>query len=78
MYDNQIPPMQPEGASVQPSMMYVHEALTWEYRRIDRPLDEEQLLSEDELNALGADGWELATSVTTGKMVCFYLRRANP
>jgi hypothetical protein len=59
-------------------MMYVQEKLTWEYRRIDRPLEPEQLLNEQELNALGAEGWELITSVSTASGVSFYLRRSAP
>ena len=76
---NQIyPPPGSDPGAVQPPMMYVQKELTWEYKRIDRPLEGDQLLNDDELNALGAEGWELTTSVTTGEMVYFYLRRPKP
>lgn len=73
---NQIqPPTVPKAGPVQPPMMYVQEQLTWEYKRIDRPLEPEQLLDEAELNALGAEGWQLVASVTAKSVVCTYLQR---
>ena len=69
------PPPEPSAEAVQPPMMYVSEQFTWEYKRIDRHLEEEQLLDEEELNALGAEGWELVTSVIYASTASFYLRR---
>jgi hypothetical protein len=70
-----ITPQEPNAEAVQPPMMYIQEKYTWEYKRIDRPLEQEQLLNEQELNALGGEGWELVTSVTTAAGASFYLRR---
>lgn len=61
---------------VQPPMVYVREDLKWEYKRIRRNIVQEKILDEEELNALGVEGWELVTSVTVGSVVNFYLR--NP
>jgi hypothetical protein len=70
-----VPPLESEIEGVQPPMVYIHEDLTWEYKRIRRDLDEQQILDEEELNALGAEGWELVTSVRVGSTVSFYFRR---
>ena len=75
MINEIFPPPDADPGAVQPPMMYVQGQATWEYKRIDRPLEPDQLLDEEELNALGARGWELVTSVTTGTGVSFYLRR---
>ena len=75
MTNDIYPPPDADPGAVQPPMMYIQEQLTWEYKRIDRPLALEQLLDEQELNALGGERWQLTTSVTTGQMVSFYLCR---
>ena len=73
-----IQPSEPDLEGIQPPMVYVHRAPIWEYKRITRDLDKEQLLDEQELNALGAEGWELVTSVTVGETVTyFYFRRST-
>lgn len=46
----------------------------WENKRIDRTADA-GLLTESELNALGADGWELAGMVSDHAGAHFYLKR---
>ena len=40
--------------------VYVSEPVSWEYKCLKRGLGEEALPTEDELNVLGRDGWELA------------------
>jgi hypothetical protein len=69
------PPFEPDDAEVQLPMVYVKEDLTWEYKRLSRDLKEEDLLDGEELNELGAQGWELTCSVTAGRNVYFYFRR---
>ena len=49
--------------------------LSWEYKRISRHLDKEQILDEEELNVLGDEGWELVTSLLVGSTASFYFRR---
>jgi hypothetical protein len=45
----------------------------WEYRDLVRETSD--LASEAELNALGADGWELTGVLPAGQYVHFYLKR---
>jgi hypothetical protein len=56
-------------------MVYVYEGTTWEYKRLSRDLVHEDPLSEEELNTLGANGWELAGLVSQPDKVLFYLKR---
>jgi hypothetical protein len=69
-----FPPLkQPEpGARIEaPS---VHIDPRWEYKTIVRKGGEE-LPSETELNALGAEHWELAGLASAGGQVTFYFKR---
>lgn len=54
-------------------LVYVHENPPWVYKVLPRDLDE--LPDSIELNALGADGWELTGVVNTGPQVIFYFKR---
>jgi hypothetical protein len=47
----------------------------WEYKELTRNLDVEVLPTEVELNALGADHWELAGVVREEQLVHFYFKR---
>lgn len=60
-------------APLQPPLVYV--APSWEYRRLTRALAAEALPAEEDLNALGAEGWELAAVITESTRVHFYLKR---
>ncbi|HEX3159275.1 MAG TPA: hypothetical protein VHQ45_12205 [Gemmatimonadaceae bacterium] len=70
-----FPPAPQPGprAPLQPPLVYV--APVWEYRKLTRPLGAETLPTEAELDALGAEGWELAAVVPEGARVHFYLKR---
>jgi hypothetical protein len=68
-------PLQP--TPVQPPMIYVYEPARWEYKVVVRHIEEKALLSEDELNALGVDGWELAGAATLPQQVQFYFKRVR-
>jgi hypothetical protein len=48
---------------------------TWEYKQVVRR-PPQGLLQEAELNALGAEGWELVSVVGEGGSVHFYFKRA--
>ena len=67
-----IPPRDPRIEEVHPPAIFIREDLTWEYKQLSRDLDKEQILNEDELNKLGAEGWVLATSVMVDSVVYFY------
>jgi len=68
-------PQLPQGTQVHPPMVYVYEKQTWEYKIIVKNTAAEGLLSEEELNALGVSGWELAAVVTLRRTVLFYFKR---
>jgi hypothetical protein len=56
-------------------MVYV--APTWEYKHVERPAGAEPPFPADELNALGADGWELTAVIPTPATVHFYFKRSR-
>lgn len=67
---------EPLGAvGFQPPMVYVSEDPAWEYKHLVRDLAVENALGEDELNALGADGWEFVCAFACVASVHFYLKR---
>ena len=70
-------PEPPPPAPTDPAipMVYVYEPLQWEYRRIARNAREQGPLSEQELNALGAEGWELAGIANLPGEMYYYLKR---
>src|SRR5215470_14288297 len=43
-----------QTSGYQPPMVYVYEDARWAYRRLDRDLAHEDLLTEEEMNILGA------------------------
>ena len=54
-------------------MVYVHERTEWEYRLVTRDLT--NMPNEDELNAFGKEGWELAGVLVQGGVSHFYFKR---
>jgi hypothetical protein len=71
------PPQPQQPQSSQSPMVYVYERQAWEYKIIVREAAKEELLSDTELNALGAGGWELAGVVTLPDKVQFYFKRVR-
>jgi hypothetical protein len=67
-------PLQPRFGQAQGPMVYVYEPQRWEYKIVVKTLDGE-LPSEEELNALGREGWELAGTATLLKEVQFFFKR---
>ena len=53
----------------------MRDKLVWEYKLLSRNLAKEEAPSEEELNALGKEGWELAASLMQGGIACFYFKR---
>ena len=71
-----IPPHEPKQSEpVHPPMIYVKESLKWEYKQITRNLKKEGPLSEEELNALGAEGWEMSGVAQQPPMTYYYFKR---
>lgn len=64
-----------QGAPNYVPMVYVSEQSVWEYKQIVRNLAKEQALTEDDLNELGADGWELTGVFSDSPFVYFYFKR---
>jgi hypothetical protein len=62
----------PRLARVQPPMVYVYEKQRWEYKVIFQ-----SAVSEEELNALGAEGWELVGLVALPETTQFYFKRVR-
>jgi hypothetical protein len=52
----------------------IPQATTWEYKHLTRG-SKVSALDEQELNALGREGWELVGVVTVGRTSHFYLKR---
>jgi hypothetical protein len=66
-------PKRPE--SIRPPMVYVKESTKWEYKQIVRNLDKESPLAEAELNALGAEGWEMSGVTQQPPLAYYYFKR---
>jgi len=71
-----IPPYEPKASGhIQPPMIYIKESLKWEYKQIVRNFKKEKPLDEAELNALGAEGWEMSGIAQHLSAVYFYFKR---
>jgi hypothetical protein len=68
-----FPPHQQEP--IRPPMIYVKERTKWEYKQIVRNLKKEQPMSEEELNALGRDGWEMSGIAQHSNTSYYYFKR---
>jgi hypothetical protein len=53
-------------------MVYVYEKQQWEYKVVVQ-----NAMSEAQLNALGAEGWELVGVVAVAEVPQFYFKRAR-
>jgi hypothetical protein len=73
-----FPLPKPEGTSeAPPPMIYVREQAAWEYRVVSRSLATQAPPEAEELNALGAEGWELAGVLKHKGRASFYFKRAR-
>ena len=71
-----IPPREPQAPEpIRPPMIYVEKRLKWEYRQIVRNLKKEGPVSTEELNALGAEGWEMSGVAQQSPLTYFYFKR---
>jgi hypothetical protein len=57
-------------------MVLVRDKVKWEYKRVVQNLARDEAPTEGELNALGAEGWELATIIQDSPLVYLYFKRA--
>jgi Domain of unknown function (DUF4177) len=67
-------PAQPGPAPITP-IVYVKDKTVWEYKLLTRNLSKEEAPSEEELNRLGKEGWELAGVFSDSPFVHFYFKR---
>jgi hypothetical protein len=56
-------------------MVYVEEPIRWQYKQVTRRLEKEKLPTEEELNKLGEQGWELSGIFANQSVVYFYFKR---
>jgi hypothetical protein len=59
----------------QPPTVYIREPLRWEYKQLACRLEEEEAPSSEQLDALGADGWELTGILSNLPLAYFYFKR---
>ena len=71
----QAPPTQEQRPNVQPPTVFVYEKQRWEHKVISKDAGADQLGTQDELNALGREGWEPVGVVSTSGGLHFYLKR---
>lgn len=69
------PSEQPDAAPMPVPTIYVRENVRWEYKRLVRELDRENAPTEDELNALGAEGWDLVSMISHAEHMYLYFKR---
>lgn len=70
-------PHQPQPAQVQPPTVFVYEKQSWEYKIVEKTTADEPQRIENELNALGRDGWELVGVVPVATGVRFFFKRSR-
>ena len=71
-----FPPASPGPQTpLAPPVVYV--APMWEYKHLRRDLAADPPFAEEELNALGADGWELAAVIPAATAIHFYFKRSR-
>jgi hypothetical protein len=70
-------PQTPQQRAVQQPMVFVYEKQQWEYKVVVADAVHGQSLAEDDLNALGASGWELVGVVPLAGKVQFYFKRVR-
>jgi hypothetical protein len=67
-------PTRPGAAPVTP-IVYLKDETVWEYKLLRRNLSKEEAPSEEELNRLGKEGWELAGVFSDSPFVNLYFKR---
>jgi hypothetical protein len=56
-------------------MIYIEKRMKWEYKQLVRNLETEKPLDENDLNALGEDGWEMTGIARHLPITYFYFKR---
>ena len=66
-------PPEPRGPHISPPWVPIEPR--WEYKEVGRDTVTEGLPTEGDLNALGAEGWELSGVASQGPRTHFYFKR---
>ena len=66
-------PPEPRGPHISPPWVPIEPR--WEYKEMVREVERDGLPTEADLNALGADGWELSGVAHEGARAHFYFKR---
>ena len=74
MQINPFPDQQPEEKPSTP-IVYLNENPAWEYKLFIRDLELDNAPGEEEINPLGAEGWELVGIFVHANMLYCYLKR---
>lgn len=69
-----VPPVAPVIVPV----VYSREQCEWEYKTITKGTKNHGLIDTEELQTLGADGWELVGVVSTPASLVYYFKRLKP
>lgn len=72
---NPFPNSPAEPPVVAPPVIVVRDNLKWEYKRLLRNLAQAEAPAEDELNQLGAEGWELTATIHDSPFIYLYFKR---
>jgi hypothetical protein len=70
-------PNQPATGATVPPVVYVTEKTIWEYKQVTRNLSTDTLPTEEELNRLGKDGWELVGILNNSGFAYLYFKRVK-
>lgn len=70
-------PDQPKVGTIVPPIVYVTEKTVWEYKQITRNLSKDKIPTEEELNRLGKDGWELVGILNDSGFAYLYFKRVK-
>jgi hypothetical protein len=68
-------PEQPAVTPLPSMTVFVKDTPVWEYKQVVRDMNSAQALNEDELNALGAEGWEMVGILNATPLTYFYFKR---
>jgi hypothetical protein len=72
---NQRFPFPSQSSPAPIPMVYAKDLTVWEYKVLNRNLSKDEAPSEEELNKLGKEGWELAGVFSDSPFVHFYFKR---
>jgi len=65
----------PSGTPPVTPMVYVKDRIVWEYKVVSRNVSKQDMPSEEELNKLGKEGWELTGMFSDNPFVYLYFKR---